>query len=699
MPFALIFEGFSQSYQRKLSSIPVTDAAGLIPNTFSGGSNNLEHQFVDIDGDEDYDLFFLDSDGSYGWFENLGTTSNAEFEYSFTEINGLYFSDWFYFTDIDDDNDFDYFTGNEVNISLFENTGTSVSPSYLLSQEIVLDSSGNPMLSEFGSNPFFTDIDDDGDYDFFSGNTVGTITFYENIGSRESFNFAFRTFNWQDICLNCTLDELRHGASTIEFADIDDDLDLDLFVGDFFSKSLYFIENIGSRNEPIMDTSNIITTYPQNQDSINTKGFNMPRLVDINSDNLLDMFISVLFDFTGPNSLMFYSNIGTPSIADYQLTNRDFLKTLDVRANSSPTFIDIDADNDQDLFLGSLKSPNGTIHFLENTGSASNPAFEYIDSSFFNIESDLSIAPTFGDLNADNKNDLIIGRFDGTLSLYWNTGTETNPEFIIEETLLDNNSNVIDVGSSASPFLIDMDNDQDLDLIIGGFDGKFNYYKNTGDINGFIFEREAFYFAILTRQDTIFLDVGDNSTPFLFDYDSSGTPDLFSGNRPGMFYHFQNNGTIQNPVWVEITNNFIDENFGGYTAPYFVDIDNDSDADLLLGNVKGGLYLYDNTEISTVDNREIIAVDRFSLKAFPNPFNPNTSIVIYLTEGKNVTIDIYNILGEKVRKLFKGYVSGGENKFAWNGTNDYGSVLPSGNYIILAYTEQFREAVKVTFLK
>jgi hypothetical protein len=42
---------FAQPYERVLMGIPVSDASGIIPNIFSGGHNNIEPQFVDIDGD------------------------------------------------------------------------------------------------------------------------------------------------------------------------------------------------------------------------------------------------------------------------------------------------------------------------------------------------------------------------------------------------------------------------------------------------------------------------------------------------------------------------------------------------------------------------------------------------------------------------------------------------------------------------
>jgi len=115
----------------------VSDAEGLIPNIFSGGHNNLEHQFIDIDGDNDLDIFYLDSDQTFGWFENTGTKFNANFEYSFTLSEGLNFSNWFYFVDIDADGDLDYFTSNSDQISFYRNDGNAASPFFVLAQDTV----------------------------------------------------------------------------------------------------------------------------------------------------------------------------------------------------------------------------------------------------------------------------------------------------------------------------------------------------------------------------------------------------------------------------------------------------------------------------------------------------------------------------------------------------------------------------------
>lgn len=679
-----------EEYVRRLNSIPVTDGAGALTNIYSGGINNFEYQFVDIDGDDDFDILFLDSDKTFGWYENKGSSSSADFELSFTQIPGMVLSDWFYFVDIDNDNDLDLFTGNTDLISFRENIGSVTSPSFQLMQDTVYSNEGQPIFSEFDSNPVFADVDDDGDFDFFSGNSSGTVTFYENIGTPENFNLKFITNQWQDLIFDIDiLSSLRHGASSLEFADIDDDADLDLFVGDFFSASLFFVENVGTAQSPDMQI--ISNVYPINADSVNTSGFNMPRFADINNNGKYDLFVSVLFDPTVPQSLMFYSNEGTAQNPNHIKDTENYLKTLDVRANSHPAFADIDNDGDEDLFIGSLNNPLSTIHFLENVGTVTRPTFEYLDSSYFNITGDLTVIPTLGDLDEDNDFDLLVGLFDGKIDYYKNDGTPESANFVFQGKLMDNTGTVIDVGTTSSPFLFDVDGDDDLDLNVGAFNGKFKYFENTGNQASYEF----------TLNDSFFenLDVGDNSTPFLIDYDDDNITDMFSGNRAGKFFYFQNSGSNQNPLWQEVTNQFIQESFGNSTVPYFIDIDNDSDTDLFLGNVKGGLYLYENATVTHVENDIIEPPNTFHVSAHPNPFNSNVLITIYLKTSKVLKVTIFNILGEKIKTMFNNYLNSGTHSFEWDGRNDSDQHLPSGSYIVVVQSGTHFESLKITFLK
>jgi hypothetical protein len=685
---------FSQTFERELNLIPVFDGEGLLQNIYSGGHNNIEHQFVDIDGDDDLDIFYLDSDQTFGWYENIGDKFNAGFELKLNNPVGLSFSNWFYFVDIDADNDFDYFTGNVDQISFYRNDGNFNSPSFTLVQDTVWDNEGQPIFGEFDSNHILVDIDADNDYDLIMGSTAGSLTYYENIGTPQQFNLKHITDVWQNIIIiGGDFDNTLHGASSVDFVDIDADNDLDLFWGDFFSKSLYFIENQGTATNPNMQlVSNI---YPMNSDSVNTSGFNMPRFADIDADNDYDLFVSVLYNSTVPQSLIFYENSGDSVAAFHQLVTPNYIKTLDVRNNSIPSFVDIDNDNDNDLFLGSLDNPLGTVHFLKNIGTTNDPLFSYLDSSFFGIEKDLSTSPTFGDLDGDGDYDLLVGKFNGEIDIYLNSGSPNTPQFSNGQAIQNNQGSVIDVGTSAVPFLIDIDNDLDMDLAIGGFNGKFEFYFNIGSTQSYSFQKDTFYFAIGTTP----LDVGDFSTPFLIDFNQDGAFDLFSGNRNGKFYHFKNEGSNLSPVWNEITDLFINERFGGNTAPYFADIDNDSDIDLLLGNLKGGLYLYNNIEVSIVAEWEVKPVENFTLNSYPNPFNPTVNIVLNTSTGETITIDVFNILGEKVKSLFKGFIPPGIRTLQWNGRNNSGSILPSGTYFVLARSENQNQVIKISFLK
>ncbi|MDZ7624557.1 MAG: FG-GAP-like repeat-containing protein [Ignavibacteriaceae bacterium] len=668
----------------------MSDAEGLLENIFSGGHNNLEHQFVDIDGDGDLDIFYLDSDQTFGWFKNIGNKFNPEFEYSLANPEGLFFSNWFYLVDIDDDGDLDYFTSNTDQISFYKNEGSANSPFFVLAQDTVRDNKGEPIYSESDSNPLFADIDSDGDMDFFSGNTAGTVKFYENIGSIQNFNFKFITNEWQNLYIvGTSSDDPRHGASSLDFVDINNDSDLDLFWGDFFSNSLYVIENQGTPTAP--DMLRISDIYPVNSDSVNTSGFNMPRFTDIDGDEDYDLFVSVLYDPSVPQSLMFYENMGSVQIANHILRTNDFLRTIDVGNNSAPVFVDIDNDGDLDLFIGSLNNPIGSIHFLENTGTITNPSFYYRDSSFFNIIADLSVSPAFGDIDDDGDFDLLAGKLNGTVDLYINSGTPLSANFTNGIMLRTTSGDSIDVGSSSSPFFIDIDSDEDLDLVIGGFNGRFSFYENTGNPTTFEFTSNPSYFGTL--------DIGDNSTPFLIDYNKDGALDLFSGSRKGEFFYFRNDGSSSAPVWKEVTNQFIPDNFGGNTFPCFADIDNDTDLDLFLGNVKGGLYLYINSEITNVADWGLKPVDNYSLEAFPNPFNPGTQIRIETKEAQKTTIEIFNLLGEKVKTLHNDYLPTGSNYFYWYGNNNSGEILPAGVYFILASSEINTKAIKVLFLK
>ena len=67
---------------------------------------------------------------------------------------------------------------------------------------------------------------------------------------------------------------------------------------------------------------------------------------------------------------------------------------------------------------------------------------------------------------------------------------------------------------------------------------------------------------------------------------------------------------------------------------------------------------------------------------YPNPFNPETNIQFTLAEQANVTIHIYNILGQKIWNNTQVALSSGKHDILWNGQNEFGENVSSGFYII-----------------
>ena len=164
---------------------------------------------------------------------------------------------------------------------------------YLL-WDVGLDIGGNIVDSDPVMVPTFVDIDGDNDLDFFTGNSVGTVTFYENVGFQDNLPlFEFITNFWEEIYIVGSSANQRHGASAISFIDLDEDGDYDLTWGDYFQQSLYVILNEGDDEEAIMDNDNIINQFPID-DPVITSGLNMTSFCDIDNDGDMDLFISVL---------------------------------------------------------------------------------------------------------------------------------------------------------------------------------------------------------------------------------------------------------------------------------------------------------------------------------------------------------------------------------------------------------------------
>ncbi len=87
------------------------------------------------------------------------------------------------------------------------------------------------------------------------------------------------------------------------------------------------------------------------------------------------------------------------------------------------------------------------------------------------------------------------------------------------------------------------------------------------------------------------------------------------------------------------------------------------------------------TVVGVNDNQPSLVVNEFALNNnYPNPFNPTTNITFSVPNMSKVSLVVYNTLGQKVRTLVNNQTLSGNQTAVWNGTNEFGSSVPSGIY-------------------
>lgn len=87
------------------------------------------------------------------------------------------------------------------------------------------------------------------------------------------------------------------------------------------------------------------------------------------------------------------------------------------------------------------------------------------------------------------------------------------------------------------------------------------------------------------------------------------------------------------------------------------------------------------------------------LQNFPNPFNPSTSIGYRILKPGNVNLKVYNMLGQEVRTLVNQRQNTGYYEAVWDGTDDSGEELPSGNYFYRLRVNNFAATNRMLLLK
>ncbi|NMC44454.1 MAG: T9SS type A sorting domain-containing protein, partial [candidate division Zixibacteria bacterium] len=342
-------------------------------------------------------------------------------------------------------------------------------------------------------------------------------------------------------------------------------------------------------------------------------------------------------------------------------------------AGASPYWIiaaDLDGDTDQDLAVAGATSP-GYLVILENNGDGTFAA------QVAYLTNDYSVAVCAADLDGDGDADMAMANnYSNDISVLLNNGDAT---FAASVEYASGNS-----PKSVSAADLDGDGDQDLMAANCAVD-NVAILMNNGDG---------------TFAQAVTYATGDYPyTVIAADLDHDGDRDVAVTN------YFSNT--------VSILLNNGDGTFAtavGYGAGYSpqsivaADLDDDGDLDLATANRESSdVYILFNltappsgVEEGETPERPV----RFALSQnYPNPFNPETKIAFTVPKASAVKIEVFNLLGQRVRLLVDQYYPAGSYVTSWNGTDDAGSMAATGVYFYRFTAGDVTETKKMVLLK
>lgn len=588
------------------------------------------------------------------------------------------------------------------------------------------------------------DIDNDGDDDIvnFEGQLLSP-QFLENYKVNkfniqypaDSTRFIFRDECWGDMqyaassgvnkfnlhlrrdqLANCSYriygKQQKHAGSTMAMLDYNHDGYKDIVYGDVGFNNLILLLNGRGINSQGRDS--IIaqdSMFPSNSIRANFVLFPAPYFVDINGDGNKDLLVSTNYTVGTPNTnnVWTYLNTGTTAKPVFNYESRSFFmynNTIDFGSRTVPVVVDVDGDAKKDLLIATsgnyeqTQNSKDQLVYYRNIGSNAKPVYTLVDSNFLRLTADtpiLEMHPTTGDLNGDGKYDLVIGNTNGKLEYYLNTSSGNVSSFKMQTRNLGN----IDVGNNSAPQLFDLNRDGVLDLLVGAKNGTISYFKNIGTRTNPQFSEQptidtlgrinTCYGYVSTAGFDILLQDG-YATPHACELDGdTNTIEMLVGSSVGEIYLYTHVSDTLGKVFKRTDTLFAindkgrarNVRFGMRSVPVVASLDEDNRADVLIGNLGGGLNFYASVaapvDTTTTDTNSVDELNKKQfIQVYPNPTNGD---ITFSTSNMraNMNYEVVNTIGQLM-------LNGEVNYYNASHTIDV-SNLSSGMYFLRLQNE------------
>ncbi|MCG8575892.1 MAG: T9SS type A sorting domain-containing protein [Flavobacteriales bacterium] len=695
---------FSQFAFERILDIPVTD--GTVQDMpWAGGLDYCQFSNIDLNFDGVEDLFVFDRTcDKVLTFIQTGGAGEIDFVYApqYEDDFPDDLQDWALLVDYNCDGLKDIYTYAVGGLRIFKNTGSSGSGNTfeLASPFVYTSISGSPSPLYMNSNdiPAFTDIDGDGDIDVLQYGSAATAVEYnknlsvELTGGCDSIVYETKNECWGNFKEDGAASEIelfatsfpcngtiggeedwtpftdrgdRHAGSTLLALDLDASGVMDLIIGDAGWPNLLWLYNGGTAPNTDSDMDVMELYIPNTTDSVHL--YTMPGAfyVDINNDGIRDLISSPADVVTSHNweSVWWFTNSGADNEPTFNYGGKTFLQggMIENGTSSLPVFFDANGDGLKDLLVScrtkfneSTLTKYSTINYYENTGTAEAPEFTFVEEDYEDITTmglgaGISFYPTFGDLDGDGDEDMVLGEYIGYIYYLENTGGAGNAAIFNTSVILnDIESDPIQRGNHPNPHLIDLDRDGDLDLVIGGTNGFLTYYENVGTEESFSFEHVTDSLGDIDVSE--YWNPNGFAVPAFMDIE--GEWELIVGSLNGDLHYYDNIEDNLDGTWNLVDSTLEDINIGDYAAPAIYDITEDNHLEMVLGNERGGVGFYKSALMSDIGIQP--NPDLAAFKIYPNPAQTQLTVDLGQLPYKellNMEVKLFDISGRMIYKV------------------------------------------------